>query len=61
MLNWTQDDLAKRAGVSDLTVRKFESGRTTPQRATLTIMRQTFEAAGVTFIDQNGGGAGVRL
>ena len=28
---------------------------------TLLAIRQTFEAAGVVFIDQNGGGPGVRL
>jgi hypothetical protein len=32
-----------------------------PRRATLDALRPAFEAAGVEFIDENGGGPGVRL
>jgi len=31
-----------------------------PRRATIYVLRQAFESAGVEFIDENGGGAGVR-
>jgi hypothetical protein len=34
---------------------------TRPRRATQQVVRQAFEAAGVEFIDENGGGPGVRL
>jgi transcriptional regulator with XRE-family HTH domain len=61
LLRWTQPDLAKASGVSDVTVRKFENEQATPQRASLQVMRQAIEAAGVEFIAENGGGAGVRL
>jgi len=48
-LNWTQDDLAKAAHVSPVTVRKFENEKSEPQRATLNVMQRAIEAAGVEF------------
>jgi len=61
LLDWTQQDLAERAGVGIVTVRQFESAANTPRRATLNVIRRAFETAGVEFIDENGGGPGVRL
>jgi transcriptional regulator with XRE-family HTH domain len=61
LIRWTQPDLAKAAGVSDVTVRKFETEQSIPQRASLEVIRRALEAAGVEFIAENGGGAGVRL
>jgi transcriptional regulator with XRE-family HTH domain len=61
LLDWTQQDLAHRAGVGIVTVRQVESGITQPRRATLEVIRRTLEAAGVQFIDENGGGPGLRL
>ncbi len=61
LLNWNQDDLAKAASVSAVTVRNFENEKSAPQRATLGVMRAAIEVAGVEFIAENGGGAGVRL
>jgi transcriptional regulator with XRE-family HTH domain len=61
LLRWTQPDLAKASGVSDVTVRKFENEQATPQRASLQVMRQAIEAAGVIFVAENGEGPGVRL
>ena len=54
--------LAKEASVSLDTIKSFESGRTktlsaTNQDAVMTAL----EKAGVHFIPENGGGAGVRL
>jgi transcriptional regulator with XRE-family HTH domain len=60
-LRWNQDDLADRAQVSVVTVRNFENEKSTPQRASLDVLRRALEAAGVEFIPENGGGAGVRL
>ena len=37
------------------------SGIHEPRRATLDVVRRCFEAAGIEFIDENGGGPGVRL
>ena len=44
-----------------VTVHQFEAGLSQPRRATLDVIRRAFEAAGVEFINENGGGAGVRL
>ncbi len=53
-------DLATLSGVAQATVSRLERGeelRTT----TAASIRAALEAAGVEFIDENGGGAGVRL
>ena len=41
--------------------RLLEAGVNEPRRATLEVVRQAFERACVEFIDENGGGPGVRL
>ena len=61
LLDWSQQDLATRAGVGLVTVHQLEAGSTQPRRATLDVIRRAFENAGVDFIDENGGGPGVRL
>ena len=61
LLGWNQEDLATRAGVSQVTVHQLEAGVTQPRRATLDVIRRAFENAGVEFIDENGGGPGLRL
>ena len=61
LLKWSQQDLARESEISDVTIRHFEIGKTAPQKGTLVILRQALEAAGVEFIDENGGGPGVRL
>jgi transcriptional regulator with XRE-family HTH domain len=61
LLRWNQDDLARQAAVSVVTVRNFENEKSAPQRATISVIRAALEAAGVEFIVENGGGAGVRL
>jgi hypothetical protein len=49
------------AGVSIVTVRNFENEKTTPQRASLDVIRRALESAGVIFVEENGEGPGVRL
>jgi transcriptional regulator with XRE-family HTH domain len=61
LLDWSQLDLAESAKVGIVTVRQLEAGTHQPRRATLDVVRRCLEAAGVEFIDENGGGAGVRL
>jgi transcriptional regulator with XRE-family HTH domain len=61
LLAWTQQDLADAAGIGIVTVRQLETGGNEPRRATLNVVQRAFESAGVEFIDENGGGAGVRL
>jgi predicted transcriptional regulator len=61
LLDWGQQDLADKAAVGVVTVRLFEAGGHEPRRSTLHVIRLAFEAAGVVFIEANGGGPGVRL
>jgi transcriptional regulator with XRE-family HTH domain len=61
LLDWSQQALAEKAGVGVVTVRQLEAGLHEPRRATLDVVRRCLEAAGVEFIDENGGGPGVRL
>ena len=58
-LGWGVRDLAKKAGVSVTTVTRFETGQSDPIKATLTVIQQTFEAAGIEFT--NGDIPGVRV
>mgnify|MGYP000547099872 CR=1 FL=1 len=63
LLGWSQADLAVVSGVSEPTIKRLEAaggilgGRADTARA----IRTAIEAAGVEFIPENGGGAGVRL
>lgn len=59
-LDWGVLDLAKEAGVSTQTIVRLERGEALKQ-PTLDRIRFAFEAAGVEFIAENGGGLGVRL
>jgi transcriptional regulator with XRE-family HTH domain len=52
--------LAAKAGVSPDTVARLERGDELKD-TTVALIRSTLEAAGVEFIPENGGGAGVRL
>jgi predicted transcriptional regulator len=60
LLDWSQQDLAGEAQVGVVTIRQLEAGLIQPRRSTLAVVRQTLEA-GVKFIDENGGGSGVRF
>lgn len=48
-------------GIPKRTLARFELGEGSPQRRTAATIRAALEAAGVEFIPENGGGAGVRL
>jgi transcriptional regulator with XRE-family HTH domain len=61
LLGWTQQDLANQARVGIVTVNQLETGLSQPRLATLDVIQRAFESAGVEFIDENGGGPGVRL
>jgi predicted transcriptional regulator len=61
LLDWSQQELANKAAVGIVTVRQLEAGTHEPRRATLDVVRRAFEKAGVEFIEENGGGPGVRL
>ena len=61
LLDWSQAHLAETAQVGIVTIRQLEAGVHAPRRATLEVIRRALKSAGVEFIDENGGGAGVRL
>jgi len=60
-LNWTVRDLAEAAGLHRNTVTNIEIGRYAGVPGTLATIEKVLKAAGVEFIDENGGGPGVRL
>ena len=53
-------DLAALAGVAQATISRLERGEEL-KPSTIDIIRTALETAGVEFIPENGGGAGVRL
>ena len=61
LLGWNQDNLAEAARVGLNTLRNFEAGRSTPMANNLSAIQAALEAAGIEFIAENGGGAGLRL
>ena len=61
LLAWSQQQLAAKARVAIVTVQQLEAGIGQPRWATLDVIRRALETAGVEFIAENGGGAGVRL
>ena len=62
LLGWSQSKLAERAGLSLPTVKRVEInlGPRVSEEAR-NRLRRALESAGVEFIDENGGGPGVRL
>jgi transcriptional regulator with XRE-family HTH domain len=60
-LNWTVRDLAEAAGLHRNTITNIEIGRYTGDRKSLERIEFVLRKAGVEFIDENGGGPGVRL
>jgi transcriptional regulator with XRE-family HTH domain len=63
LLRWSAEDLAKTSSVGITTIRRAElaSIKTALTAANDLAIRRALEAAGVRFIDANGGGPGVRL
>ena len=63
LLGWSQADLAQRSGVSEPTIAVSNSaqGELGGREGTGEKIRRAIEAAGIEFIDENGGGPGFRL
>lgn len=63
LLRWSALELAKAAKVGVATIRRVEvmEGEIPVTSANEAALRRALEAAGVEFIDENGGGLGVRL
>ena len=63
MMGVPAEDLARESTLGVTTIRRAElaEGGTSMTTANDSAVRRTLEAAGVEFIDENGGGPGVRL
>jgi transcriptional regulator with XRE-family HTH domain len=62
LLGWTQQVLADKSQTGVVTVRQFELRQNMPRRATVQVIQQALEKAGVHFIrEDDHGGAGVRF
>jgi predicted transcriptional regulator len=63
LLAWSQEDLASAADVSVPTVKRLEAadGPLGGRAKTTQKLQAALERGGVEFIDENGGGLGVRL
>jgi len=59
-LKWGVRDLAGNAQVTAATITRIESGKSA-HPSTLRAICAAFEANGIEFIPENGGGAGVRF
>lgn len=62
LIGWTQGQVAAASGLSVPTVKRVEGeSATRASVAAASAIRTALEAAGVVFLDPNGGGPGVRL
>jgi transcriptional regulator with XRE-family HTH domain len=63
LLRWSAEDLARHSKVSVTTIRRAELREvdTSLTAANDFAVRRSLEDAGVEFVDENGGGPGVRL
>jgi len=63
LLGWSQDHLSKVAGVSIPTIKRLEAvdGPLGGRGETVGRIVSSIRSAGIEFIDENGGGPGVRL
>ncbi len=63
LIGWTAQDLATASSVGVATIRRAElkDGETGMTAPNVAAVRSALEAAGIEFIPENGGGAGVRL
>jgi ribosome-binding protein aMBF1 (putative translation factor) len=63
LLRWSAEDLARESAVGVNTIRRAEVAEEGISLTTANdlAIRRALEAAGVEFIDENGGGPGVRL
>jgi transcriptional regulator with XRE-family HTH domain len=60
-LNWTVRDLAEATGLHRNTITNIEVNRYAGDPESLALIEAVLRAAGIEFIDEDGGGPGVRL
>lgn len=61
LLDWTRETLAERSKVSRAAIADFETDKRQVRERTTDDLIRAFEAAGIEFIPENGGGAGIRF
>jgi hypothetical protein len=61
LIEWTPEKLSETSGVELQAINVFESRFHRPSDPDKSRLRTALEHAGVVFISENGGGAGVRL
>ncbi|PHY12536.1 transcriptional regulator [Caulobacter sp. B11] len=61
LLNWSQAELAERAGVSRSTVKDFETERHALHHSTERLLIVAIEQGGAVLLTDEGAGPGVRL
>lgn len=61
MLGLSRKQVAEAAGIAERTLTDFERGARVPHANNLAAIRRALEEAGAIFIEENGGGPGVRL
>ncbi len=63
LLGWSQGMLAEATGLALSTIKRMEGSERLPRGTAENVwkVQQALQEAGVVFIDQNGGGPGVRL
>jgi len=61
LLDLTQQELAAAAGLGLSTIVDFERARRSVSKEAIAMVRAALERGGIEFIDENGGGPGVRL
>jgi DNA-binding XRE family transcriptional regulator len=60
-LGWTVRDLADATGLHRNTITNIEVGRYSGEPETLNLIESVLTREGIVFIEENGGGVGVRL
>jgi transcriptional regulator with XRE-family HTH domain len=61
LLNWSQGELAERAGVSRSTVKDFETERHALHHSTERLLIEAIEQGGVALLTDDAAGPGVRI
>jgi transcriptional regulator with XRE-family HTH domain len=60
-LNWTVRDLAEATNLHRNTISNIETGKYAGDPETLAAIANVLKRAGIEFIEENGGGPGVRF
>jgi transcriptional regulator with XRE-family HTH domain len=59
-LNWSQEELSAKSGVSQRSIARFEQEKSLAYPDTLMRLREAFEVAGVSFLFEGMSAAGIR-